>query len=121
MAAKLEQLVKVYSQLVDDLLAYHEALIDHLDRAPWSRQKQFIRASEIAIPARVLKEEIKPLPRTLRGREDEDERHRELARNLVDPEIAALYEEPTMSRLREEVAWNVERQRVQRAVIIGAP
>lgn len=52
----LEKLAKVGSQLVRDMLAYYEALIDHLDRAPWPRQKQFIRASEIAIPARVLKE-----------------------------------------------------------------
>ncbi|MFQ5880529.1 MAG: NACHT domain-containing protein, partial [Dehalococcoidia bacterium] len=117
MTTTLEQLVNVRSQLAEDLRGYYEALINALDRTPWYRAGQLMRASQVAIPARVLKEETAP-PATPWG---DDERRQEPARIRVDPEIAALYEEPTLLKRREEVAWQVERRRVRRAVVIGAP
>ncbi len=123
MSASLEQLVLVRSQLAEDLRGYYETLIDTLDRTPWYRQGRMIRASTVAIPARVLKEETKPPPRPMREREsdDDDEHRREPARAFVDPEIAALYEEPTLLKRREEVAWQDEQRQGARAVIIGSP
>jgi hypothetical protein len=121
MTATLEQLVNVRSQVAEDLQRYYERLIDTLDLTPWHRRGNLIRASEVAIPARVLKEETKPARARMPGRDSEDERDKEPARDFVDPEIAALYEEPTGLKRREEVAWKDERRHVKRAVVIGAP
>jgi hypothetical protein len=121
MPATLEKLVKVRSQVAEDLKHYYERLIDALDRTPWHRRGNLIRASEVAIPARVLKEETRPPRAPMSRRDSETARDKEPARDFVDPEIAALYEEPTLVKRREEVAWKGEQQRVKRAIVIGAP
>jgi tetratricopeptide (TPR) repeat protein len=54
MTATLEQLVKVRSQLAEDLLVYYATLIDGLDRTSWHRQDRIIRATNVAITARIL-------------------------------------------------------------------
>jgi hypothetical protein len=76
----------------------------------------------VAIPIRVLKEETRR-PERLRDRSEdrEDEQRMEPARRYVDPELAALYEEPTFVKRREEVAWKDERPHIKRAVVLGAP
>jgi hypothetical protein len=115
MTATLQRLVTVRSQLAAQLEDYYHALIDRLDRTPWHRQGRRIKASEVEVPARVLKQQ------TRREREDEEDRRRRRRDDGIDPTVAALYEEPTRRERREEVAWPDERGRVRRAVVLGAP
>ena len=123
MPATLQKLIKkARSQLAEELRCYYRRLIHSLDRTPWYRNGQSIPASAVAIPIRVLKEETRR-PERLWDRDDdrEDEARNEPARRYVDPELAALYEEPTFVKRRQEVAWKDERPNIKRAVVLGAP
>ncbi len=121
MPARLAQLVGVRSQMAEALHHYYRAVIERLDRTPWFRGGEAVRASRIAVPARVLKEDTRPGPERPGHRPGEDERGDRAERPLMDPEIAALYEEPTRQKRQEEVPWTRERLRLRRAIVLGAP
>ena len=125
MAATLAHLVTIRSQLAEEICLYCTRLIDTLDRTPWFRQGKNIRASDVAVPVRVLKESTGPEPsRSERERTEDDSpnrREREPSRDYVDPELAALYEEATREKRKEEVPWLQERAQVRRAIVLGGP
>jgi transcriptional regulator with XRE-family HTH domain len=112
------QLIDVRSSLVEEIRTYYRAL-DRLDRTPWYQGGRMIRATDVAIPVRVLKD--KPPSAWPEDNEKEPERRRESVRLAVDPEIAALYEEPVKRKGRKEVPWDVERRAIRRAVVLGSP
>ncbi|MCX6876567.1 MAG: HEAT repeat domain-containing protein [Verrucomicrobia bacterium] len=132
MPPTLAQLVTVRSQLAEAVLDYLRKLEQKLDRTPWFRDGKFIAASAIAVPMRVLKESTRPdpperdrfrerAPSSSEGGETDDPARREAARDYVDPEIAALYEEASGEKRQEEVPWQQERLQVHRAVVLGGP
>jgi len=121
MSATLAELVSARSQLAEAVARYYRSLIDKVDGTPWYRAGVQIRASAMAIPARVLKEDTRPPRQPGPGRERDEEREESLRRAGVDPEIAGLYEEPTRLKRQEEVRWDQERLQLHRAVILGAP
>ena len=73
MTATLGQLVDVRSQVAEELRRFYETTIETLDRTPWYRNGHVIRASQIAIPARVLKEDSRPRQRPHGEEEREDD------------------------------------------------
>jgi hypothetical protein len=121
MSASLDKIVEVRSQLAEDLQGYYETFISALDRTPWFRNGTPIRASQIAVPARVLKEEIRV--RTIPVAGDRLESGKEIPDwyGYVDPNLTALYEEPTLSKRREESIWKNEQRNLNRAIVIGPP
>lgn len=118
--ASLERLTAVRSRLAEDLQSYYAAVIDKLDRAPWHRNGSPIQVSKVAIPVRVLKEETKiarsPFSSLAITRKDERSE-----RFFTDSIVSTLYEEPSWLKRRIEAVWREERQKIKRAVIIGAP
>jgi len=119
MMATVADLVSVRSQQAQSIASYYEALIDKLDRTPWYRSTEVIRLSSIVIPVRVLKEETRSPGDFAAGMKAEKDREAPLSRHKVDPEIAALYEEPI--KRRKEAAWELERENIRRAVVLGPP
>ena len=120
-AATLEDLVKARSQAAVELRRYYETVIDRLDRTPWHRGGQMIRASSIAVPARVLKKDARTPPERSRERPGASGREDRADRSRMDRRTAALYEGPAREVRQEEVPWSRERQGVRRAVVLGAP
>src|SRR5437867_10962809 len=102
MAATVAQLIPVRSQLAEEICRYCTLLIDKLDRTRWFRQGKLIRASDVAVPVRVLKESTRPEPppsERQRAEDDSTNRHeREPSRDFVGPEKAALYAEDTLGK-----------------------
>jgi hypothetical protein len=125
MVATLEHLVAVRSQLAEELRDYFSQLVETLDRTPWFRAGEIIRASEIVIPPRVFKVDTTPaLPRTARrigAQTNEAAQSYWTLQDLIGPEVAALYEEPAWLERQVEVNWDEERGHVQRAIVLGAP
>ena len=107
----LAQAVAVRSQLASGLIAYYDALIERLDRTPWSHEDGLVRATEVAVPICVYKQVS---DKERRRRQDAETRPSDL-----DPELAALYEQPT--RGGEIVDWKREQRRISRAVVLGGP
>ena len=107
----LAQAVAVRGQLASGLIAYYDTLIERLDRTPWSHDDGLVRATDVAVPIRVYKQVTDA---DKRRRQDEERRPSDL-----DPELVALYEQPT--RGGEIVDWSREQRRVNRAVILGGP
>lgn len=125
-APTLAALAAQRSWLVEELERYCTSLIEKLDRTPWFRQGQRIRASAVAVPVRVLKESTRPEPRRPgprgeEGAEPDEPQRREAARDYVDPQIAALYEEAAGEKRQEEVPWAQERLQLRRALVLGGP
>lgn len=95
---------------------YYKALRHRAERTKWQRPGAVkVHASEIQIPARVLKERARPK----RERPLKQEATDESRRTYIDPQIAVLYEMP--GDKKEEVPWEQERQNLTRAVILGPP
>jgi HEAT repeat protein len=95
---------------------YYKALRNRAERTKWQRPGGVrVHASEIQIPARVLKEKARPERERPLIQEGADES----CRPHIDPKIAALYEMP--GDKKEEVPWEQERQNLRRAVILGPP
>ena len=89
--ATLEQLIGVRSQLAEQMGEYCRLVIAKLDGMPWYRAGQPLRASDVAIPARVLKEEVERVASHRPGRDEDapDLSHdREPAYRRMDPELA---------------------------------
>jgi HEAT repeat protein len=121
MSATLEQVVTVRSQLALAIEEYYRKLIEKADRTPWFRAGERISASAVAIPARVLKEAMRPR-REPGARGERDVEGENLRRRAgVDPNIASLSEEAIGEKRREESPWGQERLLLQRAVVLGAP
>ncbi len=116
MPATVAQLVDERSTLAKSITEYYKAVIANLDRTPWAHHgaEEKIRASQVAVPAQVIRQ-VERERRERKERED-DERLRHM-----DPEVAAFYEEPRRARDREEVPWARERRNLTRAVLKGAP
>src|SRR5207249_3372715 len=112
MPTTLAQLITVRSQLAEEICRYCTRLIDKLDHTPWFRQEKNIRASDVAVPVRVLKESTRPKP---------PRSEREPSRDYVDPELAALYEEATLEKRKQEVPWHQESAQLRRAIVLGGP
>ena len=110
------QLVEIPPLLAESISQFYDAVIANLDRTPWSHHGsgEKIPASQVAVPARVIKQVTERERRERKERED-DERRR------VDPEVAVFYEEPRLDRDHEEVTWEIERSNLTRAVLKGAP
>jgi HEAT repeat protein len=120
--ATLDQLIAVRSQLADDIKTYCEGLVRKLDRTPWHRDGQNLRASAVAVHMRVLKQSTRPDPRERERRDEpEHERERAASRDYTDPELARLYEEAAREERQEEAPWEQERPQVRRAVVKGGP
>jgi HEAT repeat protein len=126
------------SGLVHEVIEYLTGLVDNLDTTPWYRDGQPIRANTIAIPARIIKEEVEKeeeveeeeveklsehpsFPSNFREEGRKPKKEKEPAYFRVDAELAKLYEEPAQVKRKTIVPWEHERQLMQRAVIIGAP
>jgi HEAT repeat protein len=117
MPATIAQLVNIRSTLAESIAHYYQAVIANLDRTPWSHldSNEKIPASQVAIPARV----VKRIPeRELKERNNCEEDN---LRRRIDPEIARLYELPHLGRDREVVAWAREQFNLELAVLKGAP
>ena len=117
----------VRSALADDLKVYYEAVMDRLDVTRWpSRDGGFVRASAIAIPARVLKEETRaPARERGTGAGERGEDREDPARGRVDPAVAIITEErgrdTRPERVTVEAPWSKERPNIRRAMVKGAP
>ncbi len=122
MGTTLAQLVSIRSRTAEALEQYYRSLLERLDRTPWYRDDAFVCASDIAIPAQVLKEDTR-LPDADRKHEASEETRdeREPGHARLDPEIARLYEEPTREKRRLQVTWDAERASLSRAVVLGPP
>jgi tetratricopeptide (TPR) repeat protein len=56
MSATLARLLSCRSQFAEELEAYYQALVKCFDSTPWSQHGKQIRASDVAVPVRVLTE-----------------------------------------------------------------
>jgi hypothetical protein len=103
--------------LAESIAQHYAPLTDKLDRTPWSHLNSdtIIPASQVAIPARVVKRIPARERKQPRDRDEDDFRHR------IDPEIVRLYELAHLDRDREVVPWTQERRSLKRAVLTGAP
>jgi HEAT repeat protein len=113
MVATVGALVQVRSTLAESIAAYYAALLLHIDQLPWAGR----RASDLAIPVRVLKESA--VLRESQPRSGDGPHERRPAERHVDQELARVYEEPTRRSL--PVQWEHERERIERCVVIGPP
>jgi HEAT repeat protein len=126
-APRLESLIGLRSWLADDVEGYLRDLVEAHEGTPWYRDGRPIHAIEVAIPARVLKEETRIPGQPRPEGEDRPDpsagefERRERNHELDDPETAALYEEPQGRRRRLEVSWAAEQPQCDRVVILGAP
>ena len=119
------------SQRAEAIRGYYEWLIDRLDRTPWHRPGgDPLLARQVAVPARVWKEV--PESRSGKARPGEPPgkgegrisggEEPERLREMIDREIAALYEEPAREKQTEEVPWEREWRHLRRPVVVlGAP
>ncbi|HYV32498.1 MAG TPA: hypothetical protein VEO53_15510, partial [Candidatus Binatia bacterium] len=97
----LTELTEQRSVLAEELERYCARLIERLDRTPWFHQGRNIAVGAVAVPMRVLKESTRFEPELDKRRSGGDlteDRLREPAREHVDPELAALYEEATREK-----------------------
>jgi hypothetical protein len=117
MPATIAELAEKRSTLAESIAKYYNAVIANLDRTPWSHHgaEEKISASQVAVPARVIRKVTERERRERKEREDDEPFRR------MDPEVAAFYEEPRLERDREEVPWARERRNLTRAVLKGAP
>jgi hypothetical protein len=111
MSATVQHLVTVRSSLAEAIECHDRPLITKADHTPWYRAGKRIRASAVAVPARMLKEEMRP------RRDREIEESRQLTG--IDPNIATLYERPSDDK--EDSPWDQEWVVLRRAMILGAP
>src|SRR5205809_1455153 len=121
MAATLEQLVKVRSQLAETVLDYLVRLANGLDQTYWSRGDEWIRASEIAVDPYVLTMRKRQRP-SREGREREGAEAFVEKHSPMDEIEAIRYELPVNVEEREEERWRrvIHRGRV-RLGLKGAP
>ncbi|MBI4493363.1 MAG: HEAT repeat domain-containing protein [Chloroflexi bacterium] len=130
-AASLRQAAEEASGLAAGLQAYYQALVERLAPTDWRHHDgRPVRLVEIDIPIRVLKEEPRPPRDPARpgadaapsAREERDSAEpEEPALRYMDPEVARLYEEPTLERRQREVPRETEWKTPERAVLLGAP
>ena len=105
--------MKVRSTLAESIESYYAALLGKIDQSPWAGR----RASDLAIPVRVLKESAvlrEPLPGYEKGQQTPSKEE-----CYVDRELARVYEES--GRKSTPVRWETERERIDRCVVIGPP
>jgi hypothetical protein len=118
MGATVADLMAVRSTLACQLECYYSTLIDWVDKTPWYKDGVGIRASSLAIPARVIKS-------------TKDDRHQSNSRGQwgwdddphtsQDSGLARVYEEPESRTHRATVLWQEELLNVTRGVVLGAP
>src|ERR1700683_117150 len=111
MPATVEELCEKRSALAELIGQYYSAVIANLDRTPWSHRgsQEKIPASQVAIPARVIRQ-ITDQERRERERRESTEREDEDRRQRMDPEVRVLYELPQLDRDLVEVTWSRERR-----------
>ena len=121
MAAELERLVNVRSQLVEMALNYLTQLADKLDQTDWWRGSERIKASEIVVEPFVFTMRKRERP----ARSESDHEGRDIyveRRSPMDEIEAERYELPVKVEEREEERWRqvIRRGRV-RLGLKGAP
>jgi len=121
MAATLEQLVKVRSQLAEAVLDYFTQLANKLDQSDWWRGSARLKASEIAVEPFVFT--VRKRERPVRLGLDRDGREMGVERHSPMDEIEAeRYELPMKVEEREEERWrHVLRRGRVRLGLKGAP
>jgi hypothetical protein len=122
MPATVKELCEKRSALAESIGQYYKAVIANLDRTPWSHRgsEEKIPASQVAVPARVIRK-ITDQERRERERRESKEREDDERRRRMDPEVARYYEYPGADPDRVEVAWARESPKLTRVVLKGAP
>ena len=105
MSTSLDFLVTLRSRHAEELRDYLAKVIATADRTPWSRQGTPVRASDIAVPIRIVTEDRTPE----KDREEDEQLKKRIDEyKITDPNRARLLEFELSEKERKFARWDQE-------------